>query len=80
MLTSTMLVVSNTSPLSNLAIIGRLELAREQLGSILIPPAVRTELSRNPHAAGRAAVEAGLAEGWIRVAPLNGSHCETGHG
>jgi len=31
--TSVMSVVSNTSPLSNLAIIGQLELVREQLGN-----------------------------------------------
>lgn len=67
-----MVVVSNTSPLSNLAIIWRLELAREQLGSILIPLAVRTELSRNPHVAGRAVVESAIAAGWIRAAPLTG--------
>jgi len=44
-----MLVVSNTSPLSNLAIIGRLELVREQLGMVVIPPAVQVELSLNPN-------------------------------
>ena len=33
-----MLVVSNTSPLSNLAIIGRLDLLREQLRVVTIPP------------------------------------------
>jgi predicted nucleic acid-binding protein len=38
-----MRVVSNTSPLSNLAIIGHLGLVREQLGIVLIPPTVRTE-------------------------------------
>lgn len=43
-----MLVVSNTSPLSNLAIIRRLDLVREQLGSLVIPPAVQAELQRNP--------------------------------
>ena len=44
-----MVVVSNTSPLSNLAIIGRLDLLREQLGSVTIPPGVRIELSRHPN-------------------------------
>jgi len=38
-----MRVVSNTSPLSNLAIIGHLGLVREQLGIVLIPPTVRAE-------------------------------------
>lgn len=65
-----MLVVSNTSPLSNLAIIGRLELLREQLGAVLIPPAVRAELDRNPSLAARGALEAGVQDGWIRVSQL----------
>jgi predicted nucleic acid-binding protein len=33
-----MLVVSNTSPVLNLAIIGQLALLREQFGEIWIPP------------------------------------------
>ena len=40
-----MLVVSNTSPISNLAIIGRLDLLRERYGAVLMPPAVKTDLS-----------------------------------
>ena len=70
MLTSGMLVVSDTSPLSNLAIIGRLELVREQLGMVAIPPAVRAELSLNPKSQARAALEQALREGWIRVMAL----------
>jgi predicted nucleic acid-binding protein len=48
-----MLVVSNTSPISNLAVIGQLELLRGQVGSVVIPPAVHEELGRNPHPAAR---------------------------
>jgi uncharacterized protein len=70
MQTSAMLVVSNTSPLSNLAIIGRLELVCEQLGGVLIPPAVQAELSMNPKSNARAALEAALQQGWIRVMVL----------
>ena len=55
-----MLVVSNTSPLSNLAMIGRLELVWEQLGKVVIPPAVEAELSRNPKPNARAALETAL--------------------
>jgi len=40
-----MVVVSNTSPLSNLVLIGRLDLLREQLGQVTIPPGVRAELT-----------------------------------
>jgi predicted nucleic acid-binding protein len=39
-----MIVVSNTSPLSNLAAIGRLELLQQIYGRILIPPAVYQEI------------------------------------
>jgi len=65
-----MLVVSNTSPLSNLAIIGRLDLLREQLGSITIPPGVRTELSRHPNTGASNALEKAIEDRWIRVVPL----------
>ena len=62
-----MRVVSNTSPISNLAIVGRLEILRHQLGNLLIPPAVRAELSRLDHPGGRRAVEQAFADGWIRI-------------
>lgn len=65
-----MLVFSNTSPLSNLAIIGRLELVREQVGEVVIPPAVEAELGRNPKPNARAALETAMLQGWIRVVPL----------
>lgn len=65
-----MRVVSNTSPLSNLAIIGRLDLLREQLGSVTIPPGVRTELSRHPNSAARSALEKALEGRWLSVVPL----------
>jgi predicted nucleic acid-binding protein len=41
-----MLVASNTSPISNLAIIGRLNLLRSQFHEIWIPGAVQSELDR----------------------------------
>lgn len=37
-------VVSNTSPVLNLAIIQQLDLLRQQFGEVLIPPAVLAEL------------------------------------
>jgi predicted nucleic acid-binding protein len=40
-----MLVVSDTSPLSNLATIGRLSLLQEQFSEIWMPPAVAYELA-----------------------------------
>lgn len=67
-----MVVVSNTSPLSNLAIIGRLGLVREQLGNVIIPPAVRAELERNPRQDALGALKAAIHEGWIQVKALAG--------
>lgn len=64
-----MLAVSNTSPISNLAVIGRLDLLRSQFGTVWIPNAVASELAVLPHAAARAAIETAIAEQWIRVAP-----------
>ena len=68
-----MVVVSNTSPLSNLAIIGRLDLLREQLGSVTIPPGVRIELSRHPNPEAGKLLERALENRWLRVVPLAGA-------
>ena len=65
-------VVSNTSPISNLAIIGHLDLIREQLGSIIIPPGVRSELQRHPDGAARTAIEKAITDGWLCVKPIAG--------
>ena len=65
-------VVSNTSPISNLAIIGHLDLIREQLGSIIIPPGVRSELHHHPDGAARSAIEKAITDGWLCVKPIAG--------
>lgn len=62
-----MRVVSDTSPISNLAIIGRLDFLRRLHGTVIITPAVAGELSRLRHADGRAAIEAALADGWLKI-------------
>jgi predicted nucleic acid-binding protein len=62
-----MRVVSNTSPVSNLAIIGRLELLRAKYGRVVIPQAVKEELARLSHSAGATAIQRALAEGWLVV-------------
>jgi hypothetical protein len=67
-----MLVVSDTSPLSNLAIIGRLGLIQEQLGTVVVPPAVRAELQRIPHAAANGALQKAITEGWVQPMELAG--------
>jgi len=64
--TSSMPVVSNTSPICNLAIIGRLGLLQTRFAQIRIPAAVKQELDRLSHAEASKAVQQGLADGWIR--------------
>lgn len=62
-----MRVVSNTSPISNLAIIGRLGILSRQFGTIWIPEAVRRELARLEHQAGRESIKQALSQGWIQI-------------
>lgn len=56
-----MLAISNTSPLLNLAIIGELHLVRQQLGRVLIPPAVLDELQLEADRLGTAPLRDALA-------------------
>ena len=60
--------VSNTSPVSNLAFINRLDLLRSQFSELWIPPAVATELQAHPDQAALAAIEASIRDQWIRIA------------
>lgn len=60
-------VVSNTSPLLNLAIIGWLSLLHEQFGEIWIPPAVLEELRIGEDLPGSQAVREAIKAGWLRV-------------
>jgi predicted nucleic acid-binding protein len=68
-----MLVVSNTSPLSNLAIIGRIDLLHEQFGIVTIPLGVEAELNRLPNAEARALLTEAIRTEWLRVTPLVGA-------
>lgn len=65
-----MLVVSNTSPLSNLAILDHLNLLREQFGDVILPEAVRAELQRLPNATAGWRLEVAFEQNWLRVKPL----------
>jgi hypothetical protein len=65
-----MVVVSDTSPLSNLAIIGRLELLREQFGEVLMPPAVVGELTALNSASARTVLSEAIQSCWLRQMPL----------
>lgn len=61
-----MLVVSNTSPISNLAIVGRLDLLRSQFREIWIPIAVRSELDRLSHMVAVHEIQRVCEDGWIK--------------
>jgi predicted nucleic acid-binding protein len=65
-----MLVVSDTSPLSNLAIIGRLALLREQFCEVWMPPAVVRELSALKNLNAKAALSEAVLSGWLKEVPL----------
>jgi hypothetical protein len=66
-----MVVVSNTSPVSNLAIVGRLEFLRRRYAVVRIPPAVAAELAALTHPAGSLRIKAALSDGWLVVEPLD---------
>jgi uncharacterized protein len=59
--------VSNTSPISNLAWIGHLDLLRDQFREVWIPRAVETELHNIPEPAVRITVDAALHTGWLKA-------------
>jgi predicted nucleic acid-binding protein len=65
-----MLVASNTSPISNLAIIGRLNLLRSQFREIWIPRAVQAELDQLGHPAALKDIRHAIQDGWIKPRAL----------
>ncbi len=62
-----MLTVSNTSPISNLASIGHLELLKSQFSVIWIPDAIAEELAAHPDPDARDAIQSAIREQWIRL-------------
>jgi len=62
-----MRAVSDTSVISNLAIIGRLEFLKQRYGSVMIPPGVARELSALSHAAAKSRITAAIADGWLVI-------------
>ena len=60
-------VVSDTSVIHYLAVIGHTELLRIQFERVLIPPAVWRELTAKPALPGFVAAQAGVAAGWLTV-------------
>ncbi len=67
-----MLVVSDTSPISNLAIIGRLGLLQTQFQKIWIPRAVSSELLGLPHAPALSSIRQAMDDGWIKERAIRG--------
>src|SRR4051812_443189 len=63
-----MVAVSNTSPISNLAHIGRLDLLKAQFPVLWIPDGVEVELAAHPNLPAAADIEQALRTQWIRVA------------
>ena len=68
-----MRAVSNTSPISNLASIGRLRLLQSQFSEIWIPAAVSQELDAHPDPVALTATRGAMDEGWIKQAPMPAS-------
>jgi len=62
-----MRTVSNTSPISNLAIIGQLDLLREQFGKVWILLAVFAESDRIAHEQTRHVILQAIESGWLVV-------------
>jgi predicted nucleic acid-binding protein len=63
-------IVSNTSPILNLAIIGQLDLLRQQFAEVLIPFAVRAELKPETTFPGATVVQQALETEWLHVVEL----------
>ena len=70
-----MRVVSNTSPIWNLASIRRLDLLREQWHEVLIPAEVLSELRMESGYPETDRIRAALDAQWIRMTPLTSSDC-----
>jgi uncharacterized protein len=64
-------VVSNTSPILNLAIIDKLFLLRKQFGEILIPSGVLDELRIEEELPGSRQIREAIRSGWIKVQRVN---------
>ena len=63
-------IISNTSPLLNLAIIDHLHLLHQQFGQILIPPMVLAELKPDTGYPGVERLEQALLDRWLQVVEL----------
>ena len=64
--TSLLVAVSDTSPVSNLALIERLSLLKSQFQEVWIPEAVLAELRRMPDPKAKFLIEQALNSSWLR--------------
>jgi predicted nucleic acid-binding protein len=62
-----MLAVSDTSPISNLASIGRLELLKSQFSELWIPLGVAEELAAHPDPVAQANIQNAIRAKWIQI-------------
>ena len=69
-MTLPLLVVSDTSPLSNLAMLGWLDWLKTRFGKVLLPPGVAAELGELKHEFGGRALRQALDEGWLEIKEL----------
>jgi predicted nucleic acid-binding protein len=65
-----MLVVSNTSPIMNLAVVGMLDLLRQQFGEVIVPAAVVGELRLDTDYPGMGEIRSAITTGWLHQVSL----------
>lgn len=70
-MTLPMPIVSNTSPILNLAIVGQLDLVCQQFSQVQIPLAVLNELKTDEERPGSPAIRDAIAAGWLQVRPTS---------
>jgi uncharacterized protein len=67
-------VVSNTSPILNLAIINQLDLLRQQFEEVIIPAAVLSELRLDEEFPGVNPIRQALQSAWMHTTEVKNSH------
>lgn len=72
-----MLVISNTSPIMNLAIVDQLILLQKQFGEVIIPEAVVDELKLDTDYPGTDKIRTAISAGWIRVEKIKNTQLAT---
>jgi predicted nucleic acid-binding protein len=67
-------IVSNTSPILNLAVVNHLHLLPRQFEEVLIPAEVLVELKPDSGYPGVAGIQQAQSDGWLRVVALSNIH------